>query len=222
MMAMSPRPPVFAVLGDIVRSQRLEPQERAELQRELEDLMRGINERYQTSVLGAFLMTLGDEFQGLLGAPGVVPDIVQDIRERLPRTRFRIVVSFGELTTDLKPVALGTDGPAWHAARDLLEGWRAAKRDGVAFTGFGGDDVVLNGIAGLMAHHWSHLETSQREIGTALRHHEGLRKEAASEMGISQQALSNRAQSAGWREYEAGMLAWRTVLERHTPRVDRP
>ncbi len=212
---MVARRQVIAILGDIVRSQRLEPRERAELQRALDDLMNGINANYSSSVLSKFLMTLGDEFQGLLRAPAAVPDIVQDIRERLPRTRFRIVVSLGELTTDLKPVALGTDGPAWHAARDLLEGWRAAKRDGVAFTGFGGDDVVLNGISGLVGHHWTHLETSQREIVTALRHHEGLRKEAAKDMGISQQALSNRAQSAGWREYEAGLLAWRTVLDRH-------
>jgi hypothetical protein len=208
---------LIAVLGDIVRSRRLAPQERSDLQRSLDALMRDINARYERAVVSDFLLTLGDEFQGLLDAPAVIPEIVQDVRETLPRTKFRLAVSLGEITTDLKPVALGTDGPVWHAARSLLQHWRAAKRDGVAFTGFGDDDAVLNGISGLMAHHWTHLEASQREIITALRHRAGLRKVAASEMGISQQALSNRAQSAGWREYEAGLVAWRTVLERHTP-----
>jgi hypothetical protein len=209
--------PVIAVLGDIVRSKRLDSRERSEAQALLEQLMTDINRRYEPSILGDFLITLGDEFQGLLQEPSMVPDIVQDLREKFPTVRFRIVVSRGDLTTELKPkrVALGTDGPAWHVARKVLEQWRSAKRDGVAFVGFGNDDVVLNGISGLLTHHWTHLEASQREIIDALRHHRGLRKEAAAEMSISQQALSNRAQTAGWREYEAGMLACRELLKRH-------
>lgn len=217
---VAPRP-VIAVLGDIVRSRRLDPQERSEVQVLLERLMTDINRRYEPSIVGDFLLTLGDEFQGLFDDPSVVPDTIQDIREKLPKMRFRIVVSRGHLTTEVKPkgVALGTDGPAWHVARKVLEQWRAAKRDGVAFVGFGDDDVVINGLSGLLTHHWTHLEASQREIINALRHHQGLRKEAASEMSISQQALSNRAQTAGWREYEAGMIACRELLKRHAPKT---
>lgn len=211
--------PVVAVLGDIVRSKRLPAEERGEVQSALHQLMDEINARYAASVLGQFLVTIGDEFQGLLDEPSVVPDIVQDLREKLPRTKFRIAVSLGVLTTEVKPMAIGTDGPAWHAARKLLDQWRAATRDGVAFTGFANDDVVLNGISGLLTHHWTHLEASQREIIIALRHHRGLRKEAAVELKVSQQALSNRAQSAGWREFDAGMTAWREVLRRHAPQV---
>jgi hypothetical protein len=218
-MAAKPRPPVIAILGDIVRSKRIEPKERGELQVALEQLMTDINQRYSGDVLGQFLMTLGDEFQGILETPRAVPDIVQDIREQLPRTKFRIVASRGTLTTSIKPTALGTDGPVWHSARDVLEQWRSAKRDGLAFTGFAHDDSVLNGIAGLLTYHWSHLEDSQREIITALRHHEGLRKDAASDMKISQQAMSNRAQTAGWREFDGGTTALREILARHKPAV---
>jgi hypothetical protein len=214
---MEGRAPIIAVLGDVVRSRRLEPKERSEVQRAFEQLLAQINRRYDRSILGAFLMTLGDEFQGLLEQPDALPDIVQDIREKLPTLRLRIVVSRGVLTTDVKPkaVALGTDGPAWHEARKVLDHWRGAKRDGVAFVGFADDDVILNGLSGLLTYHWTHLEASQREIVIALRHHQGLRKEAAAEMSISQQALSNRAQSAGWREYEAGMTACRELLGRY-------
>jgi len=214
-MAAKPRPPVIAILGDIVRSKRIEPKERGELQVALEHLMAEINRRYSGDVLGQFLMTLGDEFQGILETPRAVPDIVQDIREQLPRIKFRIVASLGTLTTSIKPIALGTDGPAWHSARDVLEQWRSTKRDGLAFTGFANDDRVLNGISGLLTYHWSHLEDSQRAIITALRHHEGLRKDAASDLKISQQAMSNRAQTAGWREFDGGMHALREILARH-------
>ena len=197
---------VVAVIGDITGSRLIAPRERAALQTTLERLMTHVNKRYRDAVLADFLVTLGDEFQGILRDPVVIPDIVQDLRERLPRIRLRIAVSRGDLTTPLKKVALGTDGPAWHAARDLINVWRAVKREGVAFTGFEGDDVVLNGIAELLTYHWTHLEDSQREILAALRKNADARKTVAERLGISQQALSNRAQSAGWREFDADVL----------------
>jgi hypothetical protein len=212
-------PIVVAVIGDVVRSKQLEPSERAAVQSALERVMLDTNSRYRDAVLADFLITLGDEFQGMVRQPEAIPEIVQNLREQLPKTRFRIAVSHGELTTPLKPVALGTDGPVWHAARRLLDEWRKAKRDGVGFIGFAQDDVVLNGIAALLTYHWTHLEDSQREILTALRDQSDARKQVAERIGISQQALSNRAQSAGWREYDAGMTAWRAVLRRHTPQT---
>ena len=71
-------------------------------------------------------------------------------------------------------------------------------------------------MAALLTFHWTHLELSQREILQALRGStERGRKELAHRLGISQQALSNRAQRAGWREFDAGMTAWRELLRRH-------
>lgn len=207
--------PVVAVIADMIQSRRLPAHRRAAVQVALHAFLAGVNRRYRASVLAGFLVTLGDEFQGLLGDPGVLPDIVQDAREQLPDVRFRIAVGYGRLTTPLQKKALGTDGPAWHQARALLQTWRSKKRDGVGFAGFGDDDGVLNGLAALITFHWNSLEASQREIITTLRHHEGLRKDAARTLGISQQNLSNRALAAGAREYEAGVAAWRTLLLRH-------
>jgi len=209
--------PVVAFIGDIIRSRKLSEHQRGPVQRDLEQFLVYVNRRYRRSVLAQFLVTLGDEFQGLVRDPVVVPEIVQDARERLPEVRFRMAVGYGKLTTPLKKVALGTDGPAWYNARDLLNSWRAGKREGVGFHGFPDHDVALNGLSGLLTHHWNGLEASQRKIITALRHHEGLRKDAAADLGISPQSMSNRAQSAGAREYEDGMIAMRDLLRRYTP-----
>jgi len=219
---MPPRPSVIVVIGDTVQSRMIEPPQRAVVQRDLERVMSRINTRYRDAVLSTFLITLGDEFQGIVRHPQVIPDIVQDIREQFPRTRFRIAVSKGRLSTPLKPVALGTDGPAWHDARKLLGDWLKFKRDGVGFIGFGSDDLVLNGLAGLLTHHWTHLELSQQEILTSLRRDESTRAAVAKKIGISPQSLSNRAQSAGWREYSQGTRAWRAVLERHKVNTAKP
>jgi len=209
--------PVVAFIGDIIRSRKLPPDSREPVQRDLEEFLLWINRTYRRGVLASFLVTLGDEFQGLVGDPAVIPDIVQDAREKLPGVKFRIALGYGRLTTPLKKVALGTDGPAWHNARDLLNSWRAGKRDGVGFHGFPDHDVVLNGLSGLLTHHWNGLEASQREIITALRHHEGPRKDAAADLGISPQSMSNRAQSAGAREYRDGMFALKDLLRRYSP-----
>lgn len=216
-------PPVIAVIGDVVQSRAIPARQRAKVQGALERMMAHINRRYSKMVLSDFLVTLGDEFQGLLDVPEVVPDIVQDMREQLPELRIRLAVSRGILTTPTKKTALGMDGPAWHAARDLLESARRARGEGAGtsawFTGFRGDDELLNALSGLLGHHWDRLIESQREVVSALLRHEGLRKDAARALKISQQSLSNRAQSAGAREYAAGMDAWRALLRRHAPRV---
>ena len=209
--------PVAAIIGDIITSRELPAGRRAETQRELEGYLAWINRHYRDAVAAQFLVTLGDEFQGRLRDPSVIPDIVQDARERLGAekgdVRLRIAIGWGALTTPLKKVALGTDGPAWHHARAVLNNWRLAKRDGAAFQGFP-EDTVLNALSGLMTRHWNALEATQRRTITALRHHEGLRKEAAAELGVTPQALSNRAASAGEREYANGMQALRELLGR--------
>ncbi|MGH7636094.1 MAG: SatD family protein [Gemmatimonadaceae bacterium] len=219
---MAQNPPVIAVIGDVVQSRAIPARQRARVQAALEGMMAHVNKRYSKAVRSNFLLTLGDEFQGLLADPGAVPDIVQDVREKLPELRLRMAVSRGVLTTPVKKTALGMDGPAWHAARDVLEKSRS-RRDtagvGVWFTGFRDDDVVLDALAGLLGHHWDRLQTTQREVVIALRHHEGLKRDAAKDLGISQQSLSNRAQSAGAREYAAGMDALRAVLRRHAPKA---
>jgi predicted DNA binding protein len=184
-------------MGAVVHSRQIDVAERFQMQATLERAMAHINERHRAVVLADFLVTLGDQFQGVLRHPRAVPDIVQDLREQFPRFRFRIAVSRGELPAMLKP-------PPTTA--------------GVAFAGFGDDDIVLDGIAELLTYHWTHLEDSQREILTALRDppRQAARKDIAARLRISPQALSNRAQSAGWREYTAGLAAWRALLERHT------
>jgi hypothetical protein len=98
-----------------------------------------------------------------------------------------------------------------------MEAIRSSTRDGVGFVGFGRDDALLEAVGDLLTWHWNHLVETQRLAIAALRRSRGSKKIVAEKLGISQQSLSNRAQSAGWREYDAGLTAWREVLGRHAP-----
>ncbi len=63
-----------AVIGDIRRSRHIA--ERGLLQEQLETALGGANERFAADVAAGFVLTLGDEFQGLLLRPGSVVDVV--------------------------------------------------------------------------------------------------------------------------------------------------
>jgi hypothetical protein len=203
-----------ALLADVAGSRRLSSNERASLQTQLDGLMKYLNRAYRHSISAAFLITLGDEFQGILKDETQVVAIVQDIHEHLPDLPVRIAVSRGRLSTPLKKTAIGTDGPIWHSARDLVGELRKSDRYGAAFVGFGRTrDVVLTAIAGLLTGHWSRLRNSQRAIIAQYWHEPDTpKKRLAEKLGLTQQALSNRARSSGWRAYVAGLKAMQLAI----------
>src|SRR5260370_9939679 len=70
--AEGPRPSI-AVIGDIVASRRVGQAQRSLVQRQLEGLVTTLNARYRRAIAARFLVTLGDEFQGVLRRGAAVP-----------------------------------------------------------------------------------------------------------------------------------------------------
>ena len=56
--------PYIVIIGDIINSRELE--HRNEVQERLKRTLQDINERYNADIAASFMITLGDEFQGLL------------------------------------------------------------------------------------------------------------------------------------------------------------
>lgn len=56
--------PYVAIIGDIKNSREL--QDRKQVQEKLEAVLNEINDTYDADIASKFLITLGDEFQGLL------------------------------------------------------------------------------------------------------------------------------------------------------------
>lgn len=158
------RSPCVAVIADLVRSRRLAPSHRSATQSTLEKILEEVNKAHGKEILAKFLVTVGDEFQGLLRDPTVLPDILWTIDRALAGVGLRVGVGFGTLDTELKEYALGMDGPAWHCAREAIESAKATRREGGVFVGFGPThDAVLNGFARL--HHHLRNSMSDRQMG---------------------------------------------------------
>lgn len=122
-----------ALIGDLIHSRDIPARRREEVQQRLRLLLDEMNTQFSDYLASPFLVTLGDEFQGLLTAAEPALEIIEYIGRGL--AEYRVLVRYGlglgEISTG--PVnraqALGDDGPAYHYAREGVEllrreGWR--------------------------------------------------------------------------------------------------
>lgn len=213
-----PRGNYIAVKLDVVRSRRIA--ERSDFQERLLAVVEDVNTRYTGAVAARFVVTHGDEVQGLLHAESAggaaLIDVVEEFSDALSPQILRTGVGLGTLSTRLQPTAIGMDGPAWHRAKEAID---RAKRERVfiAFSGFDGTgpasvtDATLAALANLLIWQRRRWTPLQRSIISALRQG-ATQKRAAHSLGISEPAVSKSLHAAGWKHYSDGRAALKTLL----------
>lgn len=202
----------IAIIADMVRSRDLPSARRAILQRRFVRLTDRLNHDYRRLVAAKFVVTLGDEFQGLLNSAAVIPDLVWHFEQYFAERDLRLGIGFGTLTTPLQKIAINIDGPALHAARFAVDAARRSKALGGVFRGFGQLDETLDGLARVLWFHRSRWTLSQRKIANLLR--QGLSQtQAARKLRVTPQVISKQLLAAGWVQYAAGENAWRMILQ---------
>jgi len=122
----------WAVIADLVRSRSISA--RGSLQADLERVLAGRNARDGGTLAAKWTITIGDEFQALFRSPRDIPFAIDEICNATRPYYIRVGLGWGSLTTELKPVAIGMDGPCFHRAREALEAARRAKRLAVVRT----------------------------------------------------------------------------------------
>lgn len=112
---------VYALIGDIVDSKSLE--NRKVVQSKLHELLDGLNQKHQLSIVSNLTLTLGDEFQGLfkdIESVLLVMDEI-DLVLSLNGINVRFGVGYGAIATDINPdMSIGADGEAYWFARDAI------------------------------------------------------------------------------------------------------
>ncbi|HYU10754.1 MAG TPA: SatD family protein [Gemmatimonadales bacterium] len=204
----------IALIADLVASRLLNQKHRTDLQKRLEALLGRINENYQEAIGADFLITLGDEFQGVITNGEVVPSIIWDIETELRGVDVRIAFGFGMLNPPFKRVALGMDGPAFHRAREALELWPKRHNKGGVFSGFNEDDAVLNGFARILRYVRERLTPAQVRTLSFLRRG-GKQIQVAGRLGVTRQVISRRVRRAGLEAYMEAEHGWRQILKRY-------
>ena len=204
--------PCIALIADMVKSRELLRAERADVQLSFSEFIDELNRRYRHAILARFVITLGDEFQGLLSEARILPDVLWDIHYKFQMRSLRVGVGYGLIDTSIGRNAINIDGPALHHARNAIDFAKKEKLLGGVFSGFGEDyDSAFNGFARLLQHHRSRLKRQQRRVVELLR--QSLTQTAiARELGVSRQAVSLYARAAGWEAYREGENGWRALL----------
>jgi DNA-binding CsgD family transcriptional regulator len=115
----------LAIIGDVVGSKEVE--DRRNLQQRLRVVVDRANRLFTKTIAAGFVLTIGDEFQGLMSGVDGVDKLLADIRASVYPIELRFGLGIGGLETPLEMVALGMDGPCFHRARSAIE--RAATRE---------------------------------------------------------------------------------------------
>ncbi len=108
-----------AIIGDIIDSKKIK--NRNEVQQKLKHVLSKINQSYDDIIAANFIISLGDEFQGLLCQQEKVFEIINDIEMNMFPIKIRFGIGVGKIDTDiLKNNTLEIAGPAYYNARKSI------------------------------------------------------------------------------------------------------
>ncbi len=210
-----------AIIGDIRGSRSLT--QRREIQENLGIILQEINEGFEADIAAKFLITLGDEFQGLLFDGRSLLKIIEKIKMSLYPVTFRFGIGMGQITTNIfSEMALGADGPAFYRARsaiELLKENESKKKAVLSDLSFRFEEKsstterLLNTAFTLLyslEHTWT---DRQREIITDQLFHQDGQKASALRLGITQSAVHKALSAGSYYTYEKALKEITSVME---------
>lgn len=209
MFVYSMNKPFIAIIGDIRNSRELE--ERKLAQDKLRKVLKDINMKYKEEIAAQFVITLGDEFQGLLSGGSHLLNMIQEIKCTLYPVELRFGIGVGKITTDIDTeMALGADGPGYYKAREAIEiikenekknrsiisDMRLEKEDK------DGQVLLINTIFELMKAVERDWTERQKEIIWDMLKYQDGQKNTAYRMGITQAAVHKALMRGNYYVYE--------------------
>lgn len=207
-----------AIIGDIKESRTMES--RSLIQKKLKCVLDRVNEKYQTDISAKFIITLGDEFQGLLNGNEHLLVIIKDIQREMYPVRLRFGIGIGEIRTDIfYEAAIGADGPAYYAARTMIEELREQEKKcrrqaaDIRISIYDADcfEVAeINTILALMKIVEDGWSEKQRYTIWDMAQNGGSQEECAKRMGTTQSTVARRLSDGNYITYER---AKRTAAE---------
>lgn len=202
--------PYVAIIGDIVKSKKLK--NRDEVQKKLHDVLSSVNTKYSEYIASNFMITLGDEFQGLLKDGENTMNIINEIENKMFPVQIRFGIGVGEITTAIdRYIPLGSDGPAYHNARKVINDLKSTEKktkkgnSNIMIASQGDNlniDHILNTIFVLGSTIKSKWSERQREIVLAYIESDNNQIKTADKLGITQSSVNKGLSNAGYYAYK--------------------
>ncbi|HWS28820.1 MAG TPA: SatD family protein [Clostridia bacterium] len=211
--------PYTAMIGDIKGSRKSE--KRKELQERFKAVLQEINVKYKEQIASKFMVTLGDEFQGLLNDGAYALEIMDEIERRMYPAKFRFGIGVGEITTDIQyEMPLSADGPAYYYAREMIEEVRASERKNRISQGtvrikiHGKEDIsaLCNVILMLMSKLKKAWTPRRVEIINAYYENGQKQEKTAKSLSINQSGVQRALAQTEFYAYQGAMAAVSSLL----------
>lgn len=205
--------PYIAIIGDMKESKKIE--NRKEVQEKFNKILNEINGKYEEDIASKFIITLGDEFQGLLHNGEHIMQIISDIERKMYPVKLRFGVGVGAITTDInKDMAIGADGPGYYNARKAIEYLKEKEKRkqtnaaDIRFEVEGENQeaaIMINTIVSLMTVIKESWSDRQREIIWNMMEHEDSQSKVAERLNIKQPAVQKSLANGKYYAYKEAL-----------------
>lgn len=202
--------PYIAVIGDIVKSKNIV--NRNEVQKKLKTVLKTINEKYTDEIASNFMLTLGDEFQGLLKCGKNLIRIISEIEIAMLPIQLRFGIGIGKIDTEInREIPLGADGPAYHNARKMIDELKRKERkyetnySNIMICSQGNNeqiDMLLNSILSLCSTLKVKWTSRQTEIISCYIASDKKQNKTAEKLGISKSSVNKALNNSNYYAYE--------------------
>ncbi len=197
-----------AVIGDIVNSKKIS--NRKEFQLKFQNVLKHINEKYADDIASNFMITLGDEFQGLLKFGKNVMSIISEIEIAMMPIQIRFGIGIGKIDTEINhDIPLGADGPAYHNARYMIDKLKEKKYEtdysNIMISSEGNNnqiDILLNSMLSLCSTLKSKWTNRQIEIINCYVESDKNQYKTADKLGITQSSVNKALNNSGFYSYQ--------------------
>lgn len=202
--------PHVAIIGDIINSKKII--DRNAVQNRLKTALNKINEKYSDEIASKFMITLGDEFQGLLNFGKNAIKIISEIEIAVLPMQLRFGVGIGKIDTEIDhAIPLGADGPAYHNARKMIGELKEKERkyetnySNIMISSQGDNeriDILLNSILSLSSTLKAKWTSRQTEIISCYIKSDRNQYKAAQELGITQSSVNKALINSNYYTYQ--------------------
>lgn len=209
-----------AIIGDIRNSREIE--NRKLVQDKLKTVLEVINEKYKEEIVSKFVVTLGDEFQGVLGDCKRILEIIEEIKMELFPIELRFGIGIGKLTTDIDTeMALGADGPGYYNARNAIDRLKEKEKKNKTVLSdvcidTANDDsqvILINTIFELLKTIEMNWTDRQREIIWNMQKYQDGQTKVANRLGIEQPAVHKALVKGRYYAYAKAIKTLADILE---------
>lgn len=109
----------LTIVCDIKNSRKLKARE--SIQYKLIDMLKEANKKFEEQIVSPFIITIGDEWQGLMAYPCDYKSVIDFFYEKLSDVDFYCGIGIGEISIHNFELTVNQlDGPAFYLAREAV------------------------------------------------------------------------------------------------------